>query len=163
MRESVARRRRLRWIAVALLAVAGLALLLFSPLIGPVNIPPVVVDSILLHEASGGLLTGSACGSYPTTVRQCAIWVEIVWEARMPAVVLALATGAALGLSGGSLQGVFRNPLADPYLLGLSSGAAMGAALIFVFHIDLASAYLALPVFAFLGGLIPGAVVYFAA
>ncbi|HLY77247.1 MAG TPA: iron ABC transporter permease, partial [Thermoplasmata archaeon] len=109
------------------------------------------------------ILGGSACGAYPTSTRQCGIWVEIVWEARMPAVLLALATGAALGLSGGSLQGVFRNPLADPYLLGLSSGAAMGAALIFVFQIDLASAYLALPVFAFLGGLIPGAVVYLAA
>lgn len=157
------RRRRLRWIALLGLAVVGAGLVLFSPLIGPVPIPVSVVESILLHQSFQGLLRGSACGAYPTSVRQCTIWVEIVWGARMPAIVLALATGAALGLSGGSLQGVFRNPLADPYLLGLSSGAAMGASLLFVFQIDLASAYLVLPVFAFLGGLIPGAVVYLAA
>jgi iron complex transport system permease protein len=163
VRQSVVRRRRLRWITLGLLAASGLALLLFSPLIGPVKIPPGVVVSILLHEGSLGLVTGPVCGSYVTSARQCAIWTEIVWEARMPAVVLALAAGAALGLSGASLQGVFRNPLAYPYLLGLSSGAAMGAALIFVFHVDLASAYLALPLFAFLGGLIPGLVVYLAA
>ena len=157
------RRRRVRRIALVLLGLSGLALLFFSPLIGPVPVPAGVVDTILLHEASRGVLGGSACGTYAASTRQCNIWVEIVWDARMPAVVLALAAGAALGLSGGSLQGVFRNPLADPYLLGLSSGAAMGAALIFVFHVALASAYLALPLFAFLGGLIPGAVVYLAA
>ncbi len=157
------RRRRLRWFALLGLAILGLALVLFSPLIGPVPIPAGVVEAILLHETFQGLLGGSACGAYPTSVRQCTIWAEIVWQARMPAIVLALATGAALGLSGGSLQGVFRNPLADPYLLGLSSGAAMGASILFVFQVDLASAYLVLPVFAFLGGLIPGAVVYLAA
>jgi ABC-type Fe3+-siderophore transport system permease subunit len=163
IQASVIRKRRVRRLALLLLGLSGLALLFLSPLIGPVPIPAPVVDSIVLHEATRGVLGGSACGGYLTTVRQCTIWVEIVWDARMPAVVLALATGAALGLSGASLQGVFRNPLADPYLLGLSSGAAMGAALIFVFQIDLASAYLALPVFAFLGGLIPGLVVYLAA
>lgn len=161
--RAVARRRITRWVAVLILVTAGLALLLFSPLIGPVSIPPTVVASIVAHESTGSLVPGSPCGSYPVSAHQCAIWVEIVWQARMPAILLALAAGAALGLSGGSLQGVFRNPLADPYLLGLSSGAAMGAALIFVFHIDLASAYLALPVFAFLGGLLPGLVVYLAA
>jgi iron complex transport system permease protein len=163
VRESAARRRRLRWTALILLGVAGAGLLLLSPLIGPVPIPSSVVESILLHETSGGVLSGSACGAYSVSARQCAIWVEIVWEARMPAVVLALTAGAALGLSGGTLQGVFRNPLADPFLLGLSSGAAMGAALVFVFQIGLASAYIVLPIFAFLGGLIPGLVVYLAA
>jgi ABC-type Fe3+-siderophore transport system permease subunit len=132
-------------------------------MIGPVHIPPSVVTSIAAHEAAGSLLSGSVCGTSGVSAHQCAVWVEIVWQARMPAIVLALAAGAALGLSGGSLQGVFRNPLADPYLLGLSSGAAMGASLIFVFEVGLASAYLLLPLFAFLGGLIPGIVVYVAA
>lgn len=163
LRASVLRRRRIRRIALLFLGFSGLALLFLSPLIGPVPIPVGVVESILLHETSRGVLGGSACGSYSASARQCSIWVEIVWQARMPAIVLALATGAALGLSGSSLQGVFRNPLADPYLLGLSSGAAMGAALLFVFRVDIAQAYIALPVFAFLGGLIPGFIVYLAA
>ncbi|MCI4352539.1 MAG: iron ABC transporter permease [Thermoplasmata archaeon] len=156
-------RRRLRWISSLLLAGVLLGLLLLSPLIGPVPIPPGVVLSIGVHGLTGGALAGSACSSVAVSARQCAIWTEIVWQARMPAIVLALAAGAALGLSGGSLQGVFRNPLADPYLLGLSTGAAMGASLIFVFRIGLASAYLVLPLFAFLGGLIPGIIVYWAA
>jgi iron complex transport system permease protein len=163
LRVNVLRRRRVRNVALIVLGVSGIFLLEYSPLIGPVSIPPGVVNSIIFHELFGRIAGGTACGTYPTSAHQCNVWVEIVWEARMPAIVLALAAGAALGLSGASLQGVFRNPLADPYLLGLSSGAAMGAALIFVFRVDLASAYLALPVFAFLGGLIPGAVVYLAA
>lgn len=161
--ETTTRRRPTQWIALLLLATSGVALVLFSPLIGPVPIPVAVVETILLHQMLGPLLTGPACGGYPVSGRQCGIWVEIVWQARMPAIMLAIAAGAALGLSGGSLQGVFRNPLADPYLLGLSSGAAMGAAVLFVFHVDLASAYLALPAFAFLGGLVPGLIVYLAA
>lgn len=161
--ETPVRRRRVRWIALILLGVSGAALILFSPLIGPVPIPVAVVEAILLHQILGSLVSGPVCGGYPVSAHQCGIWVEIVWQARMPAIMLAIAAGAALGLSGGSLQGVFRNPLADPYLLGLSSGAAMGAAVLFVFRVDLASAYLALPAFAFLGGLIPGMVVYLAA
>ena len=160
---TTAPRARLRSLSLLLLGAALLVLLLFSPMIGPVPIPPAVVLSITAHEVTHGGLSGSVCGPTPVSPHQCAVWTEIVWQARMPEIVLALAAGAALGLSGGSLQGVFRNPLADPYLLGLSSGAAMGASLIFVFQIGLASAYLVLPLFAFLGGLIPGIIVYLAA
>lgn len=160
---TAARRRRLRRLSLLLLGVALLAALTLSPLIGPVAIPPTAVLSIVGYEATGGTLSGSPCGPVTVSAHQCAIWVEIVWLARMPEIILAIAAGAALGLAGGSLQGVFRNPLADPYLLGLSTGAAMGASLTFVFRIGLASAYLVLPLFAFLGGLIPGIIVYTAA
>ena len=51
----------------------------------------------------------------------------IVWELRVPRVLMGLVTGAALGLCGAALQGVFRNPLADPYLMGAASGALFGA------------------------------------
>ncbi|MEO6121053.1 MAG: iron ABC transporter permease [Acidimicrobiales bacterium] len=53
----------------------------------------------------------------------------IVWEIRMPRVVLATLVGAILALCGGAYQGVFRNPLADPYLLGVAAGAGLGATL----------------------------------
>ena len=57
----------------------------------------------------------------------------IVGEIRLPRTLLALAVGAALGLSGAALQGLLRNPLADPSLVGASQGAALGAATVFYF------------------------------
>ena len=51
----------------------------------------------------------------------------VMWTIRLPRVILSLGIGAALGLSGAALQGVFRNPLADPALIGVSAGAAVGA------------------------------------
>lgn len=51
----------------------------------------------------------------------------ILWKIRLPRTVLVLLTGAGLGISGASYQGLFRNPLADPYLIGVASGAALGA------------------------------------
>ncbi len=56
----------------------------------------------------------------------------IVWSLRLPRVALATLVGAALAAGGAALQGVFRNPLADPYVLGIASGGALGAALAMV-------------------------------
>ncbi len=57
----------------------------------------------------------------------------IVWQIRLPRVVLAATVGAALALAGAAFQGVFRNPLADPYLLGAASGAGFAAAAAMVY------------------------------
>jgi iron complex transport system permease protein len=56
---------------------------------------------------------------------------NVVWQIRMPRVVLAGIVGATLSLSGASYQGVFRNPLVDPYLLGAAAGAGLGATIVF--------------------------------
>ena len=56
---------------------------------------------------------------------------NIVWQVRMPRVVLGGIVGAMLSLAGASYQGVFRNPLVDPYLLGAAAGAGLGATLVF--------------------------------
>jgi len=56
----------------------------------------------------------------------------IVWELRFPRVVLGALVGASLSVSGAAYQGVFRNPLADPYLLGVAAGAGLGATLVIV-------------------------------
>ncbi|MCW5805606.1 MAG: iron ABC transporter permease, partial [Deltaproteobacteria bacterium] len=58
--------------------------------------------------------------------------VAIVWSIRLPRVLLAILVGAALGTAGATLQGVVRNPLADPALVGVSGGAALGAVGAFV-------------------------------
>src|SRR5690606_35909770 len=54
----------------------------------------------------------------------------ILWQIRLPRVVLGLLVGATLSIAGGAYQGVFRNPLADPYLLGAAAGAGLGATLV---------------------------------
>jgi len=59
------------------------------------------------------------------------LWSLVVWELRMPRLYLALMTGASLGLAGAAMQGLVRNPLAEPGILGVSSGAALGAVLIY--------------------------------
>ncbi|MGM3185917.1 FecCD family ABC transporter permease [Musicola paradisiaca] len=80
------------------------------------------------------------------------VWLHI----RLPRVLLALLVGMALALSGAAMQGVFRNPLADPGLLGVSSGAALGVALAILFPVALPvlmALYLPL-LAAFIGGLL---------
>lgn len=71
-------------------------------------------------------------------------------EWRLPRVVAALLVGALLGLGGAIFQGVFRNPLAEPYLLGSAGGAALGATIALLVPLSLSQAF-ALPLFAFLG------------
>ena len=58
--------------------------------------------------------------------------VTVLWEVRLPRLITALLAGAALGLSGAIFQGLLLNPLADPYTLGVSSGAACGAAIVII-------------------------------
>ncbi len=82
----------------------------------------------------------------------------ILWQVRLPRILLALLVGGCLALVGAALQALLRNPLADPYVLGVSSGAALGASLGMAFGLGhtLATA-LTLPLLAFVGGL--GAVI----
>ncbi|WP_367272242.1 FecCD family ABC transporter permease [Deinococcus sp.] len=88
----------------------------------------------------GAVVVGSALGSVTIPAREvlAALWHGlsgrpllgndvIVWQLRLPRVVMAVLVGGSLSLCGGAFQGVFRNPLADPYLLGVASGAALGA------------------------------------
>ena len=79
----------------------------------------------------------------------------IFYEIRVPRVILAGLVGASLAVSGACLQGLFRNPLADPGLIGVSAGAALGASTVIVFGSSIASTFIfstfLLPVFACLG------------
>ena len=77
----------------------------------------------------------------------------IVWELRLPRVVLAILVGAMLALSGASYQGVFRNPLADPYLLGVAAGAGLGATIAIVAGLSADTAFSPVPLAAFAGAL----------
>jgi iron complex transport system permease protein len=90
--------------------------------------------------------------------------LEIVfWQLRLPRVLLAALVGASLAMAGAIMQGLFRNPLADPGLVGVSSGAAVGAVTVLVLGSVASVAWLAdervLPLAAFLGALVTAAVV----
>ena len=86
----------------------------------------------LVLASTMGILLGMAAGStglesLRTAGHDAMAW-QIVWEIRLPRTLGALAAGALLGLAGAIGQGLFRNPLADPYLLGTASGASLGVA-----------------------------------
>ncbi len=81
---------------------------------------------------------------------------SIVWQIRMPRVVLAALVGAMLSVAGASYQGVFRNPLVDPYLLGVAAGAGLGATVVIVVNRSATGDWPVdpLPLAAFVGGLV---------
>ncbi|MGI8758184.1 MAG: FecCD family ABC transporter permease [Acidimicrobiales bacterium] len=84
----------------------------------------------------------------------------IVWDIRLPRVVLGLVVGATLAVSGASYQGAFRNPLADPYLLGAAAGAGLGVTIAIVGTAEGAPTPLTAPVAAFVGALAAVALTY---
>jgi iron complex transport system permease protein len=86
----------------------------------------------------------------------------IVWQIRAPRVVLAALVGAMLSIAGASYQGVFRNPLVDPYLLGVAAGAGLGATIVITVNRGGTSSWIIdpLPLAAFTGGLIAVFVTY---
>ena len=83
----------------------------------------------------------------------------VVRELRLPRTVLAALLGASLGISGAALQGVLRNPLAEPYLLGVSGGAGVGA--VVAYSVGVAFAFI--PLAAFAGGIVAITVALFVA
>src|SRR5579862_7312483 len=86
----------------------------------------------------------------------------IVWQVRMPIVIGAVFVGAALAVAGTLFQGMLRNPLADPFLIGTSSGAALGATFAFVLPFDTiyGTFFPLTPVLAFVGAMITVFLVY---
>ncbi|MGI0139711.1 MAG: FecCD family ABC transporter permease [Thermoplasmata archaeon] len=129
------RGRSFRWLWLIVAGLAALAVL--TTFFGPVAVPPLLILQIFGNQLTGGHLfgyltqTSTACSSFGLP-DPCSTYVTIVWQIRLPAIVLAVGVGAALGLSGATLQGVFRNPLADPYLLGISSGGTLGAVIAYL-------------------------------
>ncbi len=134
----------------ALAALATLAVAIFAVSWGTVHIPPQTTLAIVIHH-----LTGASTGEHSAT------FDAIVWQVRMPRVVLAGMVGATLAFSGAAYQGVFRNPLAEPYIMGVAAGASVGATLIIVSPLYVAAGLLSpVPPAAFAGALIAVALAY---
>ena len=138
------RRIFLGWIAT--LAAALLLSILLAVCMGPVAIAPAEALRIVLfklfHLTIGNIVTQTT----PTHM-------DIIWQLRFPRVLMAVITGAGLAICGTAMQASVQNPLADPYILGISAGASLGA----TFSILLSSSgfLLGLPTefWAFLGAL----------
>jgi iron complex transport system permease protein len=128
--------RRAGWLlAAALAALVGSVVLAVT--LGPADIGPGDVWRSVADRL--GLGTG----------RPAPLEDAIVWELRLPRVLTAAAVGAGLAVAGAVMQSLTRNPLADPYLFGLSSGASLGAVVVLVLGVGLL-----LPVAAFAGALL---------
>ena len=106
---------------------------------------------ILLVAIAGVALVASAL------LGPAGLQSDVVWNLRVPRTLLAFLVGGSLGAAGASLQALVRNPLADPFLLGLSGGAGLGAVLAIALHLP---GPWALPLAAFAGALLALALVY---
>lgn len=120
----------------AALAVALVLSVTVAVTIGPAD--------IRIDEVWASVLSHLGVGESPLPI----VRDGIVWELRLPRVLTAAAVGAGLAIAGAVMQAITRNPLADPYLLGLSSGASLGAV-----AVVLLGAAIALPLAAFAGAM----------
>lgn len=141
---------------IGLLVVALVFVALYALTQGAADIPLDAVVRMLLDRLPFVELSASADAQ--------ASWERIVFDIRLPRVLAAGFVGAALAVSGSAYQGCFRNPLADPYLLGVAAGAGLAVAIAYVSPLPVASTgFVSLPLFAFLGGMGTVLVVYFTA
>ncbi|MFI9815763.1 FecCD family ABC transporter permease [Saccharothrix variisporea] len=136
---------------------AGLcALLVLSVLsgvaLGPVGVPFGQVVRLLGEGFTGGTIAAPEAGQY-----------RIVWDIRLPRVLLAAVVGAGLAVVGVAVQAMVRNALADPYVLGISSGASVGATAVATTGLFASLGVYALSTAAFLSALAAMALVYLAA
>jgi iron complex transport system permease protein len=145
----VERQRRFGIYSIAALAAGLLAVASLVLTVGSVRIPFGQVWAILFSHLP--LVNLNADWSSTTDT--------IVTSIRLPRILLAGMAGAGLGVAGATYQGLFRNPLADPYLIGVAQGAALGAVLGFLVPWSFLGGYL-IPVMAFLGALVSVSVVY---
>ena len=114
---------------------AGLVLLplclAFSLGVGAVSIP---FSEVVQHLRAGSEASSPDPGAEPSVALDPS--AVIVWQLRLPRALLVMLVGAGLGITGAAYQGLFRNPLADPFVIGASSGAALGATLAIVWGLE---------------------------
>ncbi|GAA2692828.1 MULTISPECIES: iron ABC transporter permease [Actinosynnema] len=136
--------------AAVMLALSGAVVLgvLLATSLGPVRVPLRETAQVVLHHLSADLFRPAD-----------PVNDQIVWQFRLPRALLGAVVGAGLASVGVVLQAVVRNPLADPYLLGVSSGASFGAVLVLVVGSS-AAAGLGLSSAAFAGALVATLLVY---
>lgn len=143
-------RRRRAYAILGLLVLFGV-MVAFATTVGSVQIPFLTTSSILLSKLPFVDINPTWTNASET----------IILEIRLPRVILAGLVGAALAMAGATYQGLFRNPLADPYLIGVAQGAALGAVVGFLLPFDwYGMGFGIIPLLAFTGALFSVAIVY---
>jgi iron complex transport system permease protein len=143
--------KRTRVISLLALSAALIAAIAMATSIGSVHIPFLTTCRILLDKLPFVDITPSWPGALAT----------IVLEIRLPRVILAGLVGSALATAGATYQGLFRNPLADPYLIGVAQGASLGAVIGFLLPVSWSVAGFSLiPLLAFIGAMASTTTVY---
>lgn len=121
----------------------------------------ILLSALVLLAAWGSLVTGPVSLSLREALMNAESLAALVyWEIRLPRVLLGLLVGASLGLAGAAMQGLLRNPLAEPGILGVSNGAALGAVLVLYFAGGMAGLSYGLPLAAMGGALLSLLLVY---
>ncbi len=137
--------------AIAVLIVLLAAIAVLAVAIGPVPVPVekvlAVLKDVLFRQTTPDAYSQSQ--------------YHIIWNIRMPRIVMSMISGAGLAVSGTVMQAIVRNPIADPYILGVSSGASTGAAIALLFpSAVLFHGGLSVTVMAFLGAMLASVAVY---
>lgn len=136
------------WVVLPLLMLGLLVALAFGVSFGSTPIPLSTIIRVLLNGTQ--LFHFARQWDIPTET--------IIWQLRLPIVVGTALVGAALAVAGTLFQAILRNPLADPFLIGTSSGAAMGATIAFILPFNAITVYGAFfpltPLFAFIGAIV---------
>ncbi|MET0931205.1 MAG: iron ABC transporter permease [Aeromicrobium sp.] len=144
------RHRSARTTVLFVVLAAGLVFLtVYAASRGQLAIPANEVWGSIMHRI------GLDWGTMPTHPQGD----NTLWQVRFPRIALAIIVGAALSSAGALMQGIFGNPLAEPSVVGVSTGAAFAAAFVIVFQIQLIGSWTT-AVFAFFGGLITTLLVY---
>jgi iron complex transport system permease protein len=162
--------RRSRRVSIIVLAALLLVLIALATGVGSVSIPLGTTVKVILDRLDHIVLNvvnwlpfvhvdqlpfGHIDQTWPNPV------ATIILSIRLPRVLLAGLVGAALATAGATYQGLFRNPLADPYLIGVAQGASLGAVIGFLAPVSFSfGAFGVIPVFAFAGAIIATAAVY---
>ena len=142
---------RSRTYAIVGMSVALVVVIVMATTIGSVGVPLLTTFKVMLSK----LALFHIAPTWPSGTD------IIIMEIRLPRVIMAGLVGAALGTAGATYQGLFRNPLADPYLIGVAQGASLGAVVGFLLPIS--GVFLGVgivPFFAFIGALASTALVY---
>lgn len=142
------RRRRRGQLMLLVVFIALLAAVLASFAVGPLRLPPMEVLQALGVKL--GLVDAAQVSARD---------VAVVWQLRIPRVLLGAIVGASLAMAGASLQGLFGNPLADPGIVGVSQGAALGAVAAIVLGAATVGGWV-IPLAAFTGGAVAISITY---
>ncbi|MCK5695282.1 MAG: iron ABC transporter permease [Desulfobacula sp.] len=118
-------------------------MILLSLSMGYIHIPIIDIISILYGKISGNL---------QIIENTSEVYLAVIFDVRLPRILTCAGVGAALAISGGLFQSILLNPLADPYTLGVSAGAAFGACIAIL--LNLSAAFVSVPAFAFTGACI---------